>query len=107
MFDYDWQKVSIVYYAHSYSVFCDDLPDISNGDILYSPPRGVSAFLPANVRYIGTIAEYSCSPGYLLENGSPQRACQLDMANGTWNGTEPMCEGRFPLKIYTTRIVLS
>ena len=48
----------------------------------------VSATLPLGRRYVGTIATYSCSPGYQLVGGSSQRACG---PNGTWNGTEKYC----------------
>ena len=69
-------------------VVCSDLPETNNGSITYTPPRGVSASLPAGHRYRGTIATYSCSPGYQLVGGSSQRACGPD---GTWNGTETSC----------------
>ena len=65
-----------------------NLSDISERFITYTPPHAVSATLPAGQRYTGTIATYSCSPGYQLTGGSSQRACGL---NGTWNGTEPSC----------------
>ena len=63
---------------------------ITNGAITYTPPRVVSAALPSGERYTGTIATYSCSPGYQLVGGSSLRACGPD---GTWNGTEPACKG--------------
>ena len=72
---------------------CADLPEIMNSDaITYSPHPAVSAGLLAGQRYIGTIATYSCSPGYQLVGGSSLRACGL---NGTWNGTEPSCQSMF------------
>ena len=67
---------------------CDDLASISNVAITYTPPRAISAFLPDGQRYTGTIATYSCSPGYQLVGGSSLRACGPDR---TWNGTEPSC----------------
>ena len=67
---------------------CIDLLEITNGFIIYTPPRDVSATLPAGERYTGTIATYSCSPGYQLVGGSSLRACGPD---GTWNGTKPTC----------------
>ena len=67
---------------------CSDLSDISNGSITYTPHRDVSAELPTGQRYTGTIATYSCSPGYQLVGGSSLRACGPDE---TWNGTEPSC----------------
>ena len=67
---------------------CNDLVSISNGTINYTPPHYISANLRPGQRYTGTIATYSCSPGYQLVRGSSLRACGPD---GTWNGTEPSC----------------
>ena len=66
---------------------CDDLPDVINGEVSYTPPRSVSAALPGGKRYTGTIATYNCSSGYQLI-GSSLRACEAD---GTWNGTTTYC----------------
>ncbi len=66
---------------------CDDLPLISDGSISYIPPGHVSATLSAGKHFVGTIATYSCSPGYQLVGGSG-RAC---VPEGMWNGTEPTC----------------
>ena len=75
---------------HSHiETLCRNLLEIPNGAITYTPPRGVSAILPGGQRYRGTIATYSCSPGYQLINGSSLRACG---PGGTWNGTEPSCQ---------------
>ena len=68
---------------------CYDISDASNEtSITYTPPRMVSAALPDGERYTGTVATYSCSPGYQLVGGSSLRACGPD---GTWNGTQPSC----------------
>ena len=69
------------------NMHCHDLPTISR-TVTYTPPQKVSATLPAGQRYTGTVATYSCSPGYQLVGGSSLRACG---PNGTWNGTEPSC----------------
>ena len=37
---------------------------------------------------LGSIAEYSCSQGYVLSN-EEDRTCQ---PNGKWSGDEPICE---------------
>ena len=71
--------------------FCDDRIKTNNLDIVYTPPRDVSQHLSANKRYTGTIATYSCSPGYQLVGGSSLRACGTD---GNWNGTQPLCQGK-------------
>ena len=68
---------------------CFDIPEVTGGVITYTPPReGISAHLSVGRRYTGTIATYSCSPGYQLVGGSSLRACGPD---GTWNGTQPFC----------------
>ncbi len=67
---------------------CPDLSAISNGQITYTPPRAVSVLLLSNRRYGGTIATYSCSPGYQLVIGTLQRVCGQ---GSVWNGTEPAC----------------
>ena len=68
---------------------CFDVPEITDGVITYTPPReGILGHLSVGRRYTGTIAIYSCSPGYQLVGGSSLRACGPD---GTWNGTQPFC----------------
>ena len=68
-----------------------DLQAYSHMTIVYTPPRAVSASLPASKRYTGAIATYSCSPEYQLVGGSSVRACGPD---GMWNGTELFCGRR-------------
>ena len=82
---------------------CRDLPGTKHGSLYYTPPRSVSAHLPAGQRYTGTIATYSCSPGYQLVGGSSLRACGPD---GTWNGTEPSC-GKYLLSVFMYRLSLT
>ena len=78
---------------------CIALSTINNGAITYTPPSDVSADLPACQRYPGTIATYSCSPGYQLVGGSSLRACGPD---GIWNGTEPFCSEFVANQLYHT-----
>ena len=69
---------------------CSNLPGIHNGTVLYDPPQNVPSALLANeVRFTGTVARYNCISDHKLVNGSSQRVC----SNGTWNGTEPSCQG--------------
>ena len=81
------------YFGINYlTVACSDLPGIHklNGTVTYDPLQNVPSALLANeVRFTGTVARYNCSLGYKLVNGSSQRVC----SNGTWNGTEPSCQG--------------
>ena len=83
-------NISCNYYNinNNHYAVCDDLSEITHGFIFYCPIHDVSAGLPAGQRYTGTIATYSCSPGYQLMGGSSLRACGLD---GSWNGTELFC----------------
>ena len=65
----------------------DNLPNIANGAITYTPPPVVSFdVLPPGQRLVGTIATYSCSLGYQPVGGSSLRAC---VHNG--NGMEQYC----------------
>ena len=45
---------------------------------------------------IGTLATYSCDPGFGLNGGVEVRTCSGDgsSVNGIWTGTAPTCEGR-------------
>ena len=83
---------------------CDNLTGIQNSIIVYTPPRDFLATLPAGTRYIGTIATYSCSPGYQVVRGSSLRACGPD---GTWNGTEPICESKVVFLPNKTSVISS
>ena len=77
---------------YSHTVRCLSLPEIVNGVITYIPPLGVSSdVLLTGQRFVGTIATYSCSPGYQLVGRSSLRGCVPDQ---TWNETMPSCEGK-------------
>lgn len=41
---------------------------------------------------VGTVVEFSCDPGYTLEQGSVVIEC-VDAQNPQWNETEPACRG--------------
>lgn len=41
---------------------------------------------------MGTVVEFSCDPGYTLEQGSVVIEC-VDAQNPQWNETEPACRG--------------
>lgn len=42
---------------------------------------------------VGTVVEFTCDPGYTLEQGSVTIEC-LDPNDPQWNETEPACRGR-------------
>ena len=58
---------------------CGDLDDIDNGEVSF------------NATTEGSTATYSCDAGYEL-NGDTTRTC---LADGTWSGTEPQCQGTY------------
>lgn len=41
---------------------------------------------------VGTVVEFTCDPGYTLEQGSVIIEC-MDPSNPQWNETEPACRG--------------
>lgn len=41
---------------------------------------------------LGAVVEFSCDPGYTLEQGSVVIEC-VDAQNPQWNETEPACRG--------------
>lgn len=44
---------------------------------------------------VGAVVEFSCDPGYTLEQGSVVIEC-VDTQNPQWNETEPACRGESP-----------
>ena len=57
------------------AVQCTSLPAIANGNVAMVSLR------------VGSMAEYSCDPGFLL-TGPQTRTCQ---SGGVWGGREPAC----------------
>ena len=67
----------IIFYA---AIFCEELPEIENGEISYAPDSEGPEY------DLGTVATYTCDGGFMLV-GSAQRICQ----NGNFTGIEPFC----------------
>ena len=69
----------------SAAIMCPDLPDPSNGFILYAmnmtPPFDFM-----------TVANYECNTGYGLFGGDTMRTCAGLDPTGEWNGTAPTCQ---------------
>ncbi len=58
---------------------CSDLTNVTNGMISYNMET-------ASPRPVGTVATYTCNPGYTL-NGGSTRTCRSD---GMWSGKTPL-----------------
>lgn len=54
-------------------------------------------FSSSDISYqLGTIVTFSCSPGFVIEQGSGTIEC-VDPSNPHWNDSEPVCRGKFNL----------
>lgn len=59
----------------------------------YEPFVKYGNFTASDSRYpVGTTVEFSCDPGYTLEQGSTIIEC-VDRSDPQWNETEPACRG--------------
>lgn len=63
------------------AITCSALPSIANGSISY----------PSSQNW-GSVATYSCSPGYTLVGGNTTRTCGGVSNPGTWSGSAPTCQ---------------
>ena len=76
----------------SSAIMCPDLPDPSNGYIMYAmenmPPTEVDMTPPFDFM---TVANYECNTGYGLFGGDTMRTCAGLGPTGEWNGTAPTC----------------
>lgn len=51
-------------------------------------------FSSSDISYqLGTIVTFSCSPGFVMEQGSGTIEC-VDPGNPHWNDSEPVCRGK-------------
>ncbi|XP_064387965.1 uncharacterized protein LOC135336171 isoform X3 [Halichondria panicea] len=69
------------------SITCDDLPAPDNGQISFS-------IYSTSRHDFGTVATYSCEPGFGLSGGDMSRTCGGvgSVTQGTWNGAAITCE---------------
>lgn len=52
-------------------------------------------FSSSDISYqLGTTVTFSCSPGFVMEQGSATIEC-IDPSNPHWNDSEPVCKGNF------------
>ena len=63
-------------------VTCSNLPSLTNGNVDYGDAGSTDN------RPVGTVATYTCVPGYTL-NGGITRTCGSD---GMWSGSAPVCQ---------------
>lgn len=64
----------------------------ANG-MCYEPFVKYGNFSSSDSTYgVGAVVEFSCDPGYTLEQGSVVIEC-VDSQNPQWNETEPACRG--------------
>ena len=83
--------VLLILFSSPTAITC--MPLTANGD------RGISVTYSPNAKdtndnyYYGTIATYSCSPGFVFI-GIERRVCLLDDSSriGMFNGSDPTCE---------------
>ena len=79
-----------MYLQYTGTFTCEKLSPPDNGEISVSPgPNTLS-------RGLGSVATYSCDPGYALV-GQTTRICEDTngtVATGAWNGTTPYCQGK-------------
>ena len=79
---------------------CEGLTPPNNGEI--SVTSGANS-----LRYgLGSVATYSCDPGYGLV-GQTTRTCEDinggTVTTGTWSGTAPHCQGSYSYNIFKDR----
>lgn len=69
------------------------LPKAFARGMCYEPFVKYGNFSSTDSTYsIGAVVEFSCNPGYTLEQGSVVIEC-VDSQNPQWNETEPACRG--------------
>ena len=71
--------------THSSSIFLSLFTAIDCGGL--SRPSNGQISIPATM--LGSMATYSCDPGYTLD-GNASRICGSD---GQWSGSQPSCNG--------------
>ncbi|XP_064386168.1 uncharacterized protein LOC135334780 isoform X2 [Halichondria panicea] len=67
-------------------ITCSNLPSLTNGNVDYGDAGSTDN------RPVGTVATYTCVPGYTL-NGGITRTCGSD---GMWSGSAPVCQLNCP-----------
>ncbi len=66
----------------------------TNGMVSYSSPVENGSYV------FGTVATFSCSPGFGLSSLEP-RTCtgENDPDMGTFSGSDPTCDGKYPIMV--------
>ncbi len=91
--------LTMMYYI--YTALCDELAMITNGMIVYNADMTA----PYDV---GTVATYSCNPGFelVINPGSEMRTCADagDGSGATFSGQAPTCEGKISVIMLINKI---
>ena len=86
--------ISTFNYNYIHAAVCDELGMIANGVIVYTGDMTA----PHDV---GTVATYSCNPGYelVINPGSEMRSCDDagDGSGATFSGQAPTCERKIDI----------
>lgn len=81
-----------MYQPLSLSLSCS-LPAF-DGEHCYEPYLPHGNFSSSDITYqLGTTVTFSCSPGFVMEQGSGVIEC-VDPSDPHWNESEPVCRGR-------------
>ena len=76
----------------------DSLMAPTNGMVSYSSPEEGGSYV------FGTVATFSCSPGFGLSTLETTRTCTgiNDAEIGTFSGSSPTCDGEIVIILYIT-----
>lgn len=87
-------KIGWLYPVHLFSIAIIFLSTAFAKGMCYEPFVKYGNFSSSDSTYrMGAVVEFSCDPGYTLEQGSVVIEC-VDSQNPQWNETEPACRGK-------------
>lgn len=82
---------SLLYYILMF-LNCLSLPAY-DGEHCYEPYLPHGNFSSSDITFpLGTVVTFSCSPGFIMEQGSGVMEC-VDPSEPHWNESEPVCKG--------------
>lgn len=84
---------TILYSVFDLSVYCSCNSAAFDGEHCYEPYVPHGNFSSSDITFpIGTTVTFSCSPGFVMEQGSGVMEC-VDPSDPHWNESEPVCKG--------------